>query len=135
MRASRMASVFDRFFISSQDRRLTYQHAPRMRRASAQPSQQPTMADLRIEAHLDDTRGAGQRIEGALPGSGCACTFAGFGPHLIHFLLFFCEAFLNDLSAAFSGRGRIGTYYTTYHHHLRALGWIRMADLETSRRI
>lgn len=29
MRASRMASGFDRFFISSQDRRLTYQHATR----------------------------------------------------------------------------------------------------------
>lgn len=92
MRASRMASVFDRFFISSQDRRLTYQHATRMRRASAQPSQQPTMADLRIEARLDDTQSAEQCIEGALPWSGCACPFAGFGPHLILFLLF-CEAF------------------------------------------
>lgn len=105
MRASRMASVFDRFFISSQDWRLTYQHATRMRRALAQPSQQPTVADLRIEARLDDTRSAGQRIEGSLPGSGCACTFAGFGLSLDAFLLL-CEAFLNDLSAAFSGRGR-----------------------------
>lgn len=82
MRASRMASVLIDS-LSSQDWRLTYQHATRMRRALAQPSQQPTMADLRIEARLQDSAS-----KGLCPGPGVHAPSQASASHLI--LFFFC---------------------------------------------
>lgn len=61
MRASRMASVSDRFFIFSGPASHLSACRTDEGRASAHTSQQPTMADLRIDGRLEETQSAGQR--------------------------------------------------------------------------
>lgn len=64
VRASRMASVFDRLFVFSLDRRLTYQHAARTReghRRTQVSSRRWLVYEMMVR--LEETQSAGQRIQ------------------------------------------------------------------------
>lgn len=93
MRASRMASVFDRLFVFSLDRRLTYQHAARTReghRRTQVSSRRWLVYEMMVVWRRRKVQASA--FKEALPGSGVGMHFRRPRPFYVHFSSLFFRA-------------------------------------------